>query len=216
MLKTREDFLAYRKKVEKAYEMQTKKIICCAGTGCVAGGALKIYDRLKELIEKAGLPVAVELEIDPHDTSVGVKKSGCHGFCEMGPLLRIDPQGWLYTKVKLEDCEEIVEKTVLRGELISRLVRKRGETEYPKQEDIPFYKQQTRLVLEHCGKIDAESIGEYIAIGGYAALEKALFTMSPEEVVSEITKANLRGRGGGGFPAGKKWDQERRQKSAEK
>ncbi len=212
MLKNREELTALRKEAVKSYETQAEKIIVCAGTGCVAGGSLKIYDKLKEMIAAKGIHVAVELEVDPHDESIGLKKSGCHGFCEMGPLLRIDPQGWLYTKVKLEDCEEIVEKTIVGGEFIQRLACKKDGEAYEKQEEIPFYKQQTRVVLEHCGKIDAESIREYIAIGGYSAFEKVLFDMTPDEVVSEISKSNLRGRGGGGFPAGRKWEQVKRQK----
>ncbi len=212
MLKNRQDLIAFRDEAKKAYELQTKKIIVCAGTGCVAGGSLKIYDRLRELAAEKGVNVAVELEVDPHGESVALNKSGCHGFCEMGPLLRIDPQGWLYTKVRLEDCEEIVEKTIVNGEHIERLACKKDGVSYAKQDEIPFYKQQTRVVLEHCGKIDAESIRAYVAIGGYSAFEKALFDMSQDDIVSEITKSNLRGRGGGGFPAGRKWDQVKRQK----
>ncbi|MBE6037268.1 MAG: NADH-quinone oxidoreductase subunit NuoF [Clostridiales bacterium] len=212
MLKNREDLAALRASAKKAYAAQPEKIIVCCGTGCVAGGSLKIYDRLKEMLEEQGIPVSVELEEDPHDESVGLKKSGCHGFCEMGPLLRIDPQGWLYTKVKLEDCEEIVEKTIKNGEHIERLAYLKNNIIYKKQEEIPFYQQQTRVVLEHCGKIDANSVREYLAIGGYEAFEKALFEMTPEEITAEISKSNLRGRGGGGFPAGKKWEQVRRQK----
>ncbi len=216
MLKNREELLALRAEVQKSYELQAEKIIVCAGTGCVAGGSLKIYDRLLEIAAEKGIAIAVELEVDPHDESVGLKKSGCHGFCEMGPLLRIDPQGWLYTKVKVEDCEEIIEKTVMRGEHIERLACKKDGVSYKKQEEIPFYKQQTRVVLEHCGKIDADSIREYIAIGGYSAFEKALFDMSADDIVNEISKSNLRGRGGGGFPAGRKWEQVKRQKAEQK
>jgi len=160
MLKNREDLAALRASAKKAYAAQPEKIIVCCGTGCVAGGSLKIYDRLKEMLEEQGIPVSVELEEDPHDESVGLKKSGCHGFCEMGPLLRIDPQGWLYTKVKLEDCEEIVEKTIKNGEHIERLAYLKNNIIYKKQEEIPFYQQQTRVVLEHCGKIDANSVRE--------------------------------------------------------
>ncbi len=216
MLKNREDLIALRAETEQSYKMQAEKVIVCAGTGCVAGGSLKIFDRLKELAEAQNLHIAVELEVDPHDESIGLKKSGCHGFCEMGPLLRIDPQGWLYTKVQLDDCEEIIEKTILKGEPIERLAYKKDGVSYPKQEEIPFYKQQTRVVLEHCGKIDADSIREYIAIGGYSAFEKALFDMTPDDIVSEISKSNLRGRGGGGFPAGRKWEQVKRQKEPQK
>ncbi|MBO7158340.1 MAG: (2Fe-2S) ferredoxin domain-containing protein, partial [Clostridia bacterium] len=112
MLNNREELIAYRAAAEKDYAAQEKKIIVCAGTGCVAGGSLKIFERLKELIEAKGLPVELGLAEDPHSPGLGLKKSGCHGFCEMGPLVRLEPQGWLYTKVKAEDCEEIVEQTI--------------------------------------------------------------------------------------------------------
>ena len=134
----------------------------------------------------------------------------------MGPLVRIEPQGWLYVKVKPADCEEIVEKTIIGGEHIERLAyTKHGEV-FKKQEEIPFYKKQTRHVLEHCGHIDATSIKEYLGIGGYRAFETALFDMDGEEIVQMISDSNLRGRGGGGFPTGRKWSQVRRQKAANK
>ena len=216
MIKNREELKKFRKAAAAAYEAQSKKLIVCGGTGCVAGGSLKIHGRLKELLEQQGIGVEVELQKEPHDGSVGLKKSGCHGFCEMGPLLRIEPQGWLYTKVKLEDCEEIIEKTVKAGECIDRLVYKKDGKVYEKQDDIPFYKQQTRVVLEHCGKIDADSVSEYIAIGGYSAFEKVLFDMTGDEIVDEISKSNLRGRGGGGFPAGRKLAQVKAQSEPQK
>lgn len=216
MIKNREELKKFRKAAAAAYEAQSKKLIVCGGTGCVAGGSLKIHGRLKELLEQQGIGVEVELQKEPHDGSVGLKKSGCHGFCEMGPLLRIEPQGWLYTKVKLEDCEEIIEKTVKARECIDRLVYKKDGKVYEKQDDIPFYKQQTRVVLEHCGKIDADSVSEYIAIGGYSAFEKALFDMTGDEIVDEISKSNLRGRGGGGFPAGRKLAQVKAQSEPQK
>lgn len=216
MLKSRPELKKFREESLSSYQSQTTKIIVCAGTGCVAGGSLEVYSRLKELMETHNIHVSVELEKDPHDNTVGLKKSGCHGFCEMGPLLRIDPQGWLYTKVSVNDCEEIIEKTVLGGEYIERLAYRQNETVFQKQDDIPFYRQQTRTVLEHCGKIDADSISEYIAAGGYSAFEKALFDMSPDEIIDEITKSALRGRGGGGFPAGRKWAQVKRQQESQK
>lgn len=216
MLKSREDLKNYREEALASYRAQTQKIIICAGTGCVAGGSLKVYERLREIMTAENIHVAVELEKEPHDNSVGLKKSGCHGFCEMGPLLRIDPQGWLYTKVKVDDCEEIVEKTVKNGEYIDRLAYRNKDELFRKQEDIPFYSQQQRIVLEHCGKIDAESIREYIAAGGYTAFEKALFDMTPDDVIDEVTKSALRGRGGGGFPAGRKWSQVKRQTEPQK
>ncbi len=216
MLENREQLIAFRKKEAEAYESQVEKIIICAGTGCVAGGSLDVYEKLKEIMTAEGINVEVELKAEPHERAMGLKKSGCHGFCEMGPLLRIDPQGWLYTKVHVEDCEEIVEKTIKKGEYIDRLAYKKDEKLYRRQEDIPFYKQQTRLVLEHCGRIDAQSIREYIALGGYSAFEKALFDMTGDEVIDEITRSALRGRGGGGFPAGRKWAQVRKQNEKQK
>ncbi|MBQ9940021.1 MAG: NADH-quinone oxidoreductase subunit NuoF [Clostridia bacterium] len=206
MLNNRQELQTLRVELKKALDKQTKKILVCAGTGCIAGGSLQIYDRLCELMKEKNLPYTVELEVDPHDESIGTKKCGCHGFCEMGPLLRIDPQGWLYTKVKLEDCEEIIEKTILNDELVERLAYKKNGEVYPKQDEIPFYKRQTRVVLENCGHINADSIKEYIAIGGYTAFEKALFDMNGDEVVKVIKDSGLRGRGGAGFPAGIKWE----------
>lgn len=150
-------------------------------------------------------------EIAHGDGPMEVKKSGCHGFCEMGPLMRIEPLGILYTKVKLEDCEAIFERTIKKGDVIRHLLYKQNGIEYQKQEEIPFYKKQTRLVLENCGHIDAEHIAESIAHGGYQALAKVLFEMTPEQVVDEILESNLRGRGGGGFQTGYKWKQVARQ-----
>ena len=211
-LTSREALQALRQQCAAALATETKKILICGGTGCVAGGALVIRDTIKDMLEKQGIAVEVELADEPHKDVVGIKTSGCHGFCEMGPLVRIEPQGWLYTKVKLEDCEEIVEKTVKNGECIERLAYKQNGVVYAKQSEIPFYKKQTRLVLEHCGHINATSIKEYIAIGGYTALEKCLWEMTPDEIIDEVTASNLRGRGGGGFPMGKKWKSCQRQK----
>ena len=216
IVKTREELQKLREEYAAGLAGEKKKILICAGTGCISSGSLVIYDELKKIMESRGLRVEVELAEEPHDDSVGLKKSGCHGFCEMGPLVRIEPQGWLYVKVKPGDCEEIVEKTIIGGEHIERLAyAKHGEI-FKKQEEIPFYKKQTRHVLEHCGHIDATSIKEYLGIGGYRAFEKALFDMDGEEIVQMISDSNLRGRGGGGFPTGRKWSQVRRQKAADK
>ncbi|MCQ2528477.1 MAG: NADH-quinone oxidoreductase subunit NuoF [Saccharofermentans sp.] len=215
-LNSREELIAFRKSCAEALKYENKKILICGGTGCVAGGALQIREKLKELLEAQNIPVEVELADEPHGDVVGIKTSGCHGFCEMGPLVRIEPQGWLYTKVKLEHCEDIVEKTIKNGECLEDLAYKQNGTVYAKQEEIPFYKKQTRLVLEHCGHINATSIKEYIAIDGYTALEKCLFEMTPDDIIDEVIASNLRGRGGGGFPAGKKWKSCQRQKDPEK
>ena len=213
----------------QALNAQKKRILVCAGTGCVAGGSLLIYARLKELMAQRGIPCEVLLQEEPHGHTpadsgegakegdapqhgIGLKKSGCHGFCEMGPLLRIDPEGLLYIKVKVEDCEEIIERSILGDEIIERLVyQDQSLKSYPRQEEIPFYKKQTRVALEYCGHIDAESVMEYIAVGGYSAVSRALFEMTHQGIVDELSEACLRGRGGGGFPAGKKWAQVLRQ-----
>ena len=216
---TRDSFHVFQANACNALKQseQVPSILICAGTGCIAGGAMKIYDNLKTECEKRGLPVYVGLK---HDTdaekSLHVKMSGCHGFCEMGPLVHIEPMGVMYIHVKPEDCHEILEKTVLGGEIIDRLVYHLDGVAYPRQEDIPFYKKQHRVVLENCGSSDAEDIEEYIAKGGYAGFEKALFEMTDEEICRSIIDSGLRGRGGGGFPAGQKWDGARKQKSEKK
>lgn len=202
----------YRKTCKKALDSQKIRILVCAGTGCVAGGSIDIYNRLIELCSKKGLNVQIQLEKEVSHEGIGIKKSGCNGFCELGPLIKIMPMGWLYLRCTLDDCEEIVEKTVMSGEPIERLMYKdENGVVYSEQFDIPFYKKQTRIVLDECGQIDAESIDEYIALGGYKGLSKALFDMSPEQICAQIEESGLRGRGGGGFPAGKKWSQVLRQ-----
>ena len=214
----REEFRALRAQAEHdlAQSREVPSILICAGTGCIAGGAMKIYDNFKAECESRGLKVYVGLK---HDTdkekSLHVKMSG-PGFCERGPLVHIEPLGVMYIHVKPEDCHEILEKTVLGGEIIDRLVYHLDGVAYPKQEEIPFYKKQHRVVLGNCGTADAEDIEEYIAKGGYSAFEKALFEMTGEEICRDILDSGLRGRGGGGFPAGRKWDGARKQKSAKK
>jgi len=216
MLRNRQELIMARQKYDEALAKQKVRILVCSGTGCVAGGSLDIYAELKKIMEEEDIPCTVVLEKDPHDESVGLKKSGCHGFCEMGPLIKIEPWGYLYIKVKVEDCREIIEQTVKKGECIERLVYKKNGQIYKTQEKIPFYEKQTRLVLEHCGQIDATSLEEYLAIGGYTAFEKALFDMTADDIINEISESNLRGRGGGGFPAGRKWAQVKRQTDPEK
>ncbi len=216
---TRESFHVFQANAENALKQsaQVPSVLICAGTGCIAGGALKIYDNLKSECEQRGLKVYVGLKHDSdEEKSLHVKMSGCHGFCEMGPLVHIEPMGVMYIHVKPEDCHEILEKTVLGGEIIDRLVYHLDGVAYPRQADIPFYKKQHRVVLENCGSSDAEDIEEYIAKGGYAGFEKALFEMTDEEICKDIIDSGLRGRGGGGFPAGRKWDGARRQSSPKK
>ncbi|MDF2881471.1 MAG: hndC2 [Clostridiaceae bacterium] len=212
MLLNRNDLVNMRNTYKKSFQKEKKKILICAGTGCVAGGSLDIYDEFTRIMKEKGIEFEVKLEKEPHDETIGIKKCGCHGFCEMGPLVRIDPFGYLYIKVKPEDCEEIVNKTIINDQCVERLAYTKNGQIYRKQEEIPFYKKQTRLALEHCGHIDATSIEEYVALDGYSAFEKVLFDMTSNDVIKQIDESNLRGRGGGGFPAGRKWSQVKRQK----
>lgn len=189
------------------------RILVCSGTGCIATGSNRISEIFKELISETP---GITLEFAPHDKDehkVGVKKTGCQGFCEFGPLVRIQKGDKViqYVKVKPEDCKEIFEKTVLQDVVIDHLLYHKKEKKFVSPSEIPFIAKQTRIVLENCGKVDAESLDEYLAAGGFRALEKALFKMSPEDVINEIDASGLRGRGGGGFPAGKKWKQVARQ-----
>jgi len=215
-LENRQQLQELRAACEAAAKKEIRKILVCAGTGCVSGGSLDIYAALKAKMEERGIACEIELGHVPHDDVVGLKKSGCHGFCEMGPLVRVEPQGWLLTKVKLADVDEIIDTCIVQSKPVERLAYKQNGVIYEKQEEIPFYQKQTRKVLEHCGHVDADSILEYLAIGGYQSLEKALFDMQPADIVQEMLDANLRGRGGGGFPAGTKWSQVARQKATPK
>ena len=207
-LNSLEEFKALQEQCIKARECEKRKVLVCCGTGCAAGGNLKVYEELQNQMALLGVKYEIKLNLsDCAGEATGVKKSGCLGFCEMGPLVRIEPEGWLYTKVRTDDVREIVETTLIGGEFIERLGYHQNGELYKRQEDIPFYKKQTRRVLEHCGHIDAESIEEYLSIGGYTALTKCLFELSGEEVIQEVTDSGLRGRGGAGFPTGKKWAQ---------
>ena len=181
-------------------------VLVCAGTGCIASGAMKVYDYLRTTCQSRGIPVAVCLKDEAGKEGIHLKKSGCHGFCEIGPLVCIEPLDILYAHVKVEDCDEIIEKTILGGEVIERLLYTQNGVSYQRRDDIPFYKNQHRVVLKNSGKSDAEDMTEYLALGGYTAFEKALFTMTGEEICREIVNSGLRGRGGGGFPAGRKWE----------
>ena len=210
MFKNLDELRAYRGECKKALQSENKKIVVCGGAGCVSKGANKVYEKLVSLMQEKGLNYTVKLE-KCSESSIRLTKSGCHGFCEVGPLVRIEPQNWLYIKVKESDCEEIIEKTMLKGECIEELCYAENGVVIKEKDEIPFYKKQTRECLKNCDKIDATNIDEYLARDGYTALEKALFSMTSEEIVNEISESGLRGRGGGGFPAGRKWSQVARQ-----
>ena len=201
----------------KAYDC---RILVCSGTGCIATGSNKIHEIFENLVKETP---GVELVFSPcgghhEEAAVGVKKTGCQGFCELGPLVRIQKGDKViqYVKGQPEDCEDIIEKTVLHDEIIERLLYHKAETAYVSPDEIPFIAKQTRIVLENCGTFDAESLDEYLAAGGFEALRKAMFEMTRDDVIDVVDKSGLRGRGGGGFPAGKKWKQVARQKETER
>ena len=211
-LASREDLVLARKQSEERIAGMKCRILVCAGTGCLAGGSQKIYERLCELCgSDPDAQIVFGEGAACADIHTDVEKSGCHGFCEMGPLVRIEPYNFLYIRVKPEDCDEIYNTTILGGKPVERLLYTMNGITYPAQEDIPFYAKQKRLVLKNCGHIGAEHIEEAFAFDGYKALEKVLFTMTPEEVIDVIYDSNLRGRGGGGFQTGYKWKQVARQ-----
>ena len=217
MISNRTELNRWREQAEQDMQAYDCRILVCSGTCCIATGSEKIY---KKMMEIAGNTPGVKVEFAPHDEGehVGVKRTGCQGFCEFGPLVRIQKGDKViqYIKVQEEDCQEIFEKSVSGTEIVERLLYKKEEKSYVQPEEIPFIAKQTRIVLENCGKFDAESIDEYIAAGGFRALEKALFEMKPEDVVEEVDQSGLRGRGGGGFPAGKKWKQVANQQEKER
>ena len=220
MIRTNEELSAARAAAEAQLNAYDCRILVCSGTGCIATGSNKIHEIFEKLVKETP---GVELVFSPcgghhDDKAVGVKKTGCQGFCELGPLVRIQKGGKVtqYVKVQPEDCEDIIKKSVIGDEVIERLLYHKGETAYVSPDEIPFIAKQTRIVLENCGKFDAESLDEYLAAGGFQALKKAMFELGRDGVIDEVDKSGLRGRGGGGFPAGKKWKQVARQKEQER
>jgi NADH-quinone oxidoreductase subunit F len=188
----------WRDECSRVLDAQKRKVLICLGPGCLAGGAeviLEEFDRI--LSEKKIKNITLE----------AVKKTGCHGFCAQGPLVIIEPEGIFYTKVKKIHVAEIIEKTLKNNELIDRLLYEEPESkkkisDYKK---IPFYSHQKRISLRNCGQIDPDRITDYIAAGGYGALAKVLSAMTPEQVIDEVSRSGLRGRGGAGFQTGRKW-----------
>jgi NADH:ubiquinone oxidoreductase subunit F (NADH-binding)/(2Fe-2S) ferredoxin/Pyruvate/2-oxoacid:ferredoxin oxidoreductase delta subunit len=172
-------------------------ILTCGGTACESNKGVEIYERLIAEAEKQGVKDQVQ-----------IVKTGCFGFCEKGPIVKVLPEDSFYVDVKPEDAVEIIAEQIVKGREVPRLLYKQ-EAEKKKTiavEDIEFYQKQVRVVLRNCGVINPESIDEYIAREGYIGLEKALFTMQPEEVINELKTSGLRGRGGAGFPTWLKWD----------
>ena len=173
-------------------------ILICSGTGCESGRAHEIYENFAREVK------ARQLEND-----VQVVKTGCFGFCEQGLIVKILPDNAFYVQLKPEDVAGIIEEHIVKGRVVERLIYKakddKGRQPMKDVSNIDFYQKQFRIVLRNCGVIDPEKIDEYIARDGYKALEKVLFEMSPDQVINEVSKSGLRGRGGAGFPTGLKW-----------
>ena len=184
------------------------RIVVCAGTGCIAGGSLEVARMFETVLKAQGITASVELKPEADAPQVLVSRSGCQGFCQAGPLVTILPEGILYTKVKADDVSEIVDVTLKSGGIVERLLFKEPATgeRCRGTQGITFYARQHRMTLKDCGHIDPEDIREYIAGGGYAAARQAWTAMTPKAVCDEISASGLRGRGGAGFPTGRKWE----------
>ena len=181
-------------RVNTASDTREKHILVCHGTGCTSSKSPKIIENFRKIIEEKNIE------------NVRVIQTGCFGLCAKGPIVIIRPEDTFYANCKPEDCEEIVEKHIQKGEIVERLLCKDVDnTVVKKLDELNFYKKQKRIALKNCGVIDPENIDEYIAFDGYNALEKVLFSMSPDDVIETISNSGLRGRGGAGFPTGKKW-----------
>ena len=171
-------------------------VLVCGGTGCSSSGSAELIKRFEEQIAKNGL-----------DKEVKVVRTGCFGLCEAGPVVIVYPEGTFYSRIRPDDVDEIVSEHLLKGRIVQHLVykEKADEEQHVTLDNIDFYRPQMRLALRNCGVIDPENIDEYIAFDGYRALAKVLTEMTPEQVISEVLKSGLRGRGGAGFPTGVKW-----------
>ena len=199
-IKSFDELKNVQKRFKAGRDPKKPSVTICGGTGCLAYGTQKLIDSFREELAKRNLTDKIDF-----------RTSGCHGFCERGPMVVVGPENIFYQRVGLGDAAEIIDKTLLKGEAIDRLLYVDPATgeKIVHEEEVPFYKKQTRLVFGLNFKIDPQKLEDYLAIDGYSALGKAL-TMKPEEIIRQVIKANLRGRGGGGFPAGWKWDETRK------
>ncbi len=199
-IKSFDELKNVQKRFKAGRDPKKPSVTICGGTGCLAYGTQKLIDSFREELAKRNLTDKIDF-----------RTSGCHGFCERGPMVVVGPENIFYQRVGLGDAAEIIDKTLLKGEVIDRLLYVDPATgeKIVHEEEVPFYKKQTRLVFGLNFKIDPQKLEDYLAIDGYSALGKAL-TMKPEEIIQQVIKANLRGRGGGGFPAGWKWDETRK------
>ena len=201
-MKTIEEIRKIREEKRKELDLRVnlqastveKHILVCHGTGCTSSKSPQIIENLRKIIDEKGIK------------NVKVIQTGCFGLCAKGPIVIIRPEDVFYAKVKPEDCEEIINTHIVEGKLVQRLLCKDvDKTTVQRLDELNFYKKQKRIALKNCGVIDPENIDEYIAFDGYKALEKVLFEMTPEKVIDEVLNSGLRGRGGAGFPTGKKW-----------
>jgi NADH-quinone oxidoreductase subunit F len=193
-LSSREELEQLRIDLTSKRDPERKAIAVCAGTGCVAYGSVKLTEAFQAAVDERGLDVEI-------------RATGCHGFCERGPLVVVYPQKIFYQRVQVKDVADVLDKTVGKGEILDHLLYSDPVTQekYTYEEEVPFYKYQKRLILGNNGRIDPTKIEDYIGIGGYSALSKAMFELGADAVLDEMLKAKLRGRGGGGFEAGWKW-----------
>lgn len=205
-LKTPKSLEKLRLRLVEQRKSKRKGISVCSGTGCRAHGSLELVEAFRRQLDAKGL------------SDVDVRATGCHGFCEQGPLVVIFPQKIFYRGVQIKNVDSVIEKTILNDELVDSLLFNDPVTKkkYHLEHEVPFYAKQQRIVFRNNGKIDPAEIEDYIAADGYAALAKVLTSLTPEEVIQQVQKSGLRGRGGGGFPTGKKWDICRKQESNEK
>ncbi len=195
-----------------------RRIIVCAGTGCKANGSEAVYEAFLESIAAAGAQVAVEFKSEGGDGEVSVTRSGCQGVCSQAPLVTILPDTVLYMRVQPSDVEEIVAKTLVAGQVVERLLYHLPDTGAACRgaKDIPFLNRQTHVVLREVGYLDPENLQEYLRLGGYEAARKAFLQMTPEGICIEVAQSGLRGRGGGGFPTGRKWEAARQRPNVKK
>ena len=201
-MKTLEEIHQIREQKRKELDLRVnikadtreKHILVCRGTGCTSSKSPEIIENFRKIIDEKGIQ------------NVRVIQTGCFGLCAKGPIVIIRPEDTFYAMVTPDDCREIIEKHIEKGEIVERLLCKDVDnTMVNRLDELNFYKKQKRIALKNCGIIDPEQIDEYIAFDGYKALEQVLTSMSPDEVINEVTESGLRGRGGAGFPTGKKW-----------
>lgn len=192
-----EELERYQNEILSKRDPHQPCVTVCGGTGCHASGCHQVIDAFKRVLQDQS-----------KGNGINIRVTGCHGFCERGPLVVIYPQKILYQRVKPEDARTIFEETILNGKVIESLLYDHPTTgkRIVHEEEVPFYQKQMRIIFGNNGSIDPTRIEDYLAVGGYRALAKALSSMHPDQIIQEVKKANLRGRGGGGFPAGVKWE----------